>query len=355
VPEAIKAAVHQAMAKPQEERFPTVSAFIEALTGAPVSVIRAHAALPPSSPAGFDGTGPTSASGQTPHTGREAFDQTVSSGDHAVAPIMAPVDVAARTVDTENRPRSSAAAEGIASTIPSGQVALPATDAPRSRTPLVVAGVLAAGVAAAAIVYVVRREPPAPPSVASTVPPAVVIDAAVTKPAPPPVERALLDAPLERSGSAGPRSATEGPRGESIDAGVVDATVAVIPPDAAVKTAVPKPAPPTPPPPAQPAEPDDEDAADDSRVGLKLKEATAAIARGDWATASAAVRLVSTSEEAKPGQRAQATMLKGVIGCNTNDDDAALSAYRALPGRPKMRTRLLAACHRNGLLENLKR
>src|SRR5262249_56600009 len=47
VPPAVEAAVAQAMAKPSDQRFPTVSAFVEAVTGQPLTLSRGQVAPPP--------------------------------------------------------------------------------------------------------------------------------------------------------------------------------------------------------------------------------------------------------------------------------------------------------------------
>src|SRR5690349_20092658 len=83
-PPHVIAAVERAMAKKQDERFPDVGAFVEALTGTPLPVTR----NPSISPTG----------GRTPsrNTGREAFDQTVGSGDHGPTVLPAPATTGER-------------------------------------------------------------------------------------------------------------------------------------------------------------------------------------------------------------------------------------------------------------------
>jgi serine/threonine-protein kinase len=75
LPAPIVAAVHRALAKPRDERFPNVGAFVEALTGQPLLERRATSAPP------LDTSSPSSQ--QRKATGRDALAQTMASGDHA--------------------------------------------------------------------------------------------------------------------------------------------------------------------------------------------------------------------------------------------------------------------------------
>ncbi|HSS01748.1 MAG TPA: protein kinase, partial [Kofleriaceae bacterium] len=80
LPPAITSAVAQAMAKPSDERFPTVAGFVEAVTGQPLTLNRS-AAGPGVAPAA-----------DAPSTGRrvpsgDAFAQTMGSGDHGESPV----------------------------------------------------------------------------------------------------------------------------------------------------------------------------------------------------------------------------------------------------------------------------
>jgi serine/threonine-protein kinase len=74
----IAAAVHRAMSKPAGERFSSVSDFIEALTGSPLPAPRSGNSLPPPD-VGF-ATG-----SRLKESGKEAFANTVGSGDHGSA------------------------------------------------------------------------------------------------------------------------------------------------------------------------------------------------------------------------------------------------------------------------------
>jgi eukaryotic-like serine/threonine-protein kinase len=164
-PPAVVAAVEKAMAKAQADRFPTVSAFVEAMTGQPITQTR----------------GPAIAASLPPTL---EFAETMGSGDHGGSPVSGH----ARTV-----------ASNPEITIPTA----PAPAPPARRSPVVLAIAVVGGAAIAAgamylamrggaapvppvrdaAVAVVTSPPDAPPPVDAAPPP---IDAAVApKPAPP--------------------------------------------------------------------------------------------------------------------------------------------------------------------------
>ncbi|MBA3395261.1 MAG: serine/threonine protein kinase, partial [Deltaproteobacteria bacterium] len=80
VPPEIVTAVRRAMAKPANDRFPSVSAFVEALTGTPLALPRS------TTPAMSEvGRTPSSGSRRAPVAGSAAFANTVDSGDHGAS------------------------------------------------------------------------------------------------------------------------------------------------------------------------------------------------------------------------------------------------------------------------------
>jgi serine/threonine-protein kinase len=318
----IIAAVESALAKPQAERFPSVTAFIEALTGTPVSIIRNPISIP--SP---DGTYPSSGS-RTPNTGREAFDKTMGSGDHnapALTATVAPTPLVspdAATVASQDG-RVLAPDFGTAGTIASSErpSIAPPTPPATSRTAgskktlALVGGVLAAAVAAAGIMYVVmRRDPPAPPTTAANDPPAIdkPIQAPVEQPPapppPPPIEKELL-------GSA---------------AGSAE----------------------TPKPPKQPKQPKqpigDEPTNTSTNAGSKLVQAMALLDQKKWDEAGQAATDAKTDEHATLHDRAKATMIIGIVGCWKNNQESGQAAFRSLSSFPKLRKRLATACKAAG-------
>ncbi|HSK02504.1 MAG TPA: protein kinase, partial [Kofleriaceae bacterium] len=83
LPPAVAAAVARAMAKPAADRFPSVGAFVEALTGQPLLQVRAGALPPPE--VGF------AAGSRHRSTGHDAFAQTMGSVDQGTLPMTAAV------------------------------------------------------------------------------------------------------------------------------------------------------------------------------------------------------------------------------------------------------------------------
>ncbi|MEO8707333.1 MAG: serine/threonine-protein kinase, partial [Kofleriaceae bacterium] len=136
VPLAIVAAVEQAMAKRPDDRFANVSAFVEAMTGTPVSQFRTPA-LPPLS----DGLDTAPSRGRS--TGQDAFAQTMNSLD---------VDVP----EAKSATVVSNAAIVLPQDIQTIATAPPAP--PRSSLKLVIVGVAAAAIAVT-VMYLVMRTP----------------------------------------------------------------------------------------------------------------------------------------------------------------------------------------------------
>lgn len=172
LPPAVAAAIDRALAKKADERWPDMAAFVEALTGAPLTTGRApipsavRAAATPLTPA--------------KQSTSEAFAATVGSGDHGAA--MA------------SQARAALAA-GAAPT-----VATVATPARKSKLPLIVAAVVVAGGAAAAGALLARgggsKGSAAPVDAAVAVDAAPVVDAGELVDAAPVVDAAEpIDAP----------------------------------------------------------------------------------------------------------------------------------------------------------------
>ncbi|HEX3764097.1 MAG TPA: serine/threonine-protein kinase, partial [Kofleriaceae bacterium] len=135
VPPAVEAAVAQAMAKPSDQRFPTVSSFVEAVTGQPVTLARGPS---PAAPAGADS--PSAAKRVT--TG-EAFARTMGSGNHGDSPVSAVMATAAAGT-------SSAVLAPPPIALPADLRAAP-PDRPRRRpTAIIAIGIALAGAAVAA-------------------------------------------------------------------------------------------------------------------------------------------------------------------------------------------------------------
>jgi serine/threonine-protein kinase len=421
LPAAITSAVHRAMAKVAGERFANVGQFVEALTGQPITLSRAGAALP---------TDLGVATGaRTPSANHEAFAQTVGSGDHgpalpreAASAEAAPTEAAARasapTVDSQKL--------GTDATVSAG----PGTPLPRTggrKASLVLAGVLGLAALAAGGVYLASRDRGADrsagagsasyahtadgkqaaagvPQAAAGTPQAVAGeqqpaagdaqaaageqqpaagDAQATADSPQPAAgdpRATAGSPQPAAGdpratAGSSQPATGAPRAtakQSADSGKQPAageqqpaagdrqamTGGGQPPPGGDKqrTGGNRPAATGGKQPANSAKQppgDDDDGGGDEAIAQKLAEAQAALDAGHWDRAEALANSVRTSEDASPRQRARATLIAGIVQCaGRNDEGRARVALRQLAGSPRLRRKLIEACHRAGALQN---
>jgi len=404
VPAAILAAVARAMAKPLDERFPTVGSFVEALTGQPLSLARGQL------PSALGGEAP---SGARRGAAGDAFAQTMGSGDHgdspanpllataapAAANLLTPSTRSAKT--TPNRPKPSSPARAADTPAP---VALQAAPSPSVATPPAVApatptvtfedgargkpirsrgrsvGVIAAlailGAAIAAVtVYIAMRhrspelhdvvvnikhdEPPPPRIAAAGSELAKAADAKAT-------DAKVADAKAADAKAADAKAtdakatdakATDAKAADAkaADAKATDAKAA----DAkAGRSGIGKPDPkrhrrPDPKPPlaeepgplaAAPAEDSDGDDVRD-----KLKQAMAAVDSKQFDLAERLANAVINSQ-ASPKQRAAARLLHGQIQCIArNDQEAAQIDVRSLERFRALRTRLLNVCRNHGI------
>jgi hypothetical protein len=67
------------------------------------------------------------------------------------------------------------------------------------------------------------------------------------------------------------------------------------------------------------------------------------------------VNSVRNSEDSSPHQKARATLIYGMVQCiGRNDDGRAVSTARALLKTPRLRRRLLDACHRVNRLRGVR-
>ena len=302
---SVTEAVTHAMMKKADERYANVNAFIEALTGQPISQFRMKKVPLPES---------TLAAGTRE---QDAFAQTVGSGDHKDAiPPLPPVSPMAATVDSQSRRRAdqvkSATAETVVDTPP------PPVGARRSALAIPAIALGAAAIAGAIVFFATRRSPDPPAPVAP--PPAV---AAVDPPRP---DAAVVqDAPAHAE------------------------AVAVVPVDAAVAAASPPqqhgPRPPTP-----TTVPGTKTYADeaDAREGLAKMEA--AFTNGDCPTATHHAHYVERLRAPHPDQRIQAFGVIGACACiEASDQGAANTAYRNTPdGTPGAR-RLKDVCKQSNI------
>jgi serine/threonine-protein kinase len=320
IPDKIANAVRQAMAKPAEERFSTVSNFVEALTGTAVTTFRPSLVTGPPS-TGF-------ASGSKKISSNEALGDTMGSGDYGAAgspatpvPVVKgpPVRGSAPTVDSVSHPDVS----------PVGLAATSAAQPPAKKPTLLILGALACIAASGLIVFLVMRkdEPPKHPkkdkdvvhAPVVTPPDAAVVavvtpDAAPAKPPPPPVKDPIVP----------PIKATKDPLKPPRD-------IAKKPPVETPGTVEP---------------------GEDDSVKEQLAKAEVAYESGDYDLTARLSNMAMNS--GGPGQRAHGAMLRGLIACEKKDLEGANAMLNQLGRNPKLRRRMLALCHSKNMLEDVR-
>ncbi|CAN5877936.1 hypothetical protein BH11MYX3_BH11MYX3_37190 [soil metagenome] len=306
VPDHIANAIRRAMSKASEERFETVSDFVEALTGSALSTFRPSMITKPPNEVGF-------ASGSKKISNPDALGDTVGSGDFG-SPVATPVPVTAGVPVRASSPTVDSL-NGAAATAPTA-VALP----PRKKPMLLILGGLACIAATIAIMYVVMRRPANRPLASKDPPPKdaavqvaqVMPDAAVLPDAP-----AVVVAPPAR----------------------LDAGVAAVTPDAKRPAVVVKRDP-------DPA-PDEGGPDEDESVKETLKNAHAAYDSADYDLAN---RLANTAiNSGSPRQRANGALIKGLVACQKHDLEQVNAALNQLGRNVGMRRRIVALCAQKGL------
>lgn len=325
VPTSVAEAVRQAMAKPADDRFPSVSGFVEALTGTPLSV-----GVPTGSKRGTD---------------QDALASTLASGEHTPPPkaLVVPVRGSSATVDSVSaRP---VAGLGGAETSIAGTPVAP----PKKRTGLIVALVAAAAIAAAIVVVATRgaSEPTGQP-VAAVAPTtsepvaakagsaneptiAVASTTAIGSAAEPTIEAAKPD-------EAKPADTKPDTRPEAKPART-DAAKAAAAKAAAAKLA------------AMDAQTEPEGALGEEDASAKshLESAEAAFASKNYAAADRFASAVIRAASARPRFIAHAATIKGMVECAKNNSaEHAKIQLRALRRFPALRQRLLRSCRADG-------
>ena len=291
LPANVAAAIAKAMTKAADERYPNVATFVEALTGQPLALM--PRTLPPAVASGERGK----------ITANEAFAQTMGSGDHGPSPQAAPFGA---TVPSEP-PKPSA---------PPAAVVTSAPTVSHKRSPLLLVALVLGGaaIAAGAMFFVMRggsdehrkREHHHEPTVEHA-------PVAVTTPQPQPQPQPT----------------------------VADAGVAADAPVHVAKAPPPKPASSPPPPPSAPK---DTDTGADPDTEAKLALAQQALHDKRFDKLESLTNLIITAEHASDRQRARAHMLRGVVQCQRNDLEKAVTDMRALTGFPALRRTLLKQC-----------
>ena len=347
VPPAVEAAVSQAMAKQSDQRFATVTAFVEAVTGQPLSLVRGPVALPPA--------GAESPSANRRVATGEAFARTMGSGDHGESPVGAGGGPRVATASAATLPPLPAVPRTVA--VPPAEPAGAGDRAARPRRsagPIVALAVLGVAVVGGTAYFATGRRAShtadevrlpdrgpvaaieAPPPVAGAT--AAVPAAAAAPPDQPTSDRKLAaadpeprDPPstgpgiaLPQAGSGLPGERTGRSRGDRAG-GSRPALHAAAPAAAAPETG------------------GDADAAE------RLQQATAALDRHDY-DAAERLAIAVINAPASPKQRAAARVIHGTVQCAArNDQEAAQIDLRALENFRALRARLLAACRGHGL------
>jgi eukaryotic-like serine/threonine-protein kinase len=327
LPPAVAAAVARAMAKSAADRFPSVGAFVEALTGQPLLQVRPGSLPPPE--VGF------AAGSRHRSTGHDAFAQTMGSVDQGTLPMTAAVPAGTASPppppSSTARPTVPARGEDLAPRAHVVPMAAAPADRPRPPRALIAGLALACAVGAAAVAYVVLRPPARPvyPTQPAAPAGAATADAALASlPAPDAAQAATaLPAPPDAAQAAtAPSDAAPAP--------------APAPRDAATLAGRPRP-------PATGEPKGDEP--EDPAAKQSLLDAEAALAGGQHERAERLANSVISSPDARPRQRAQAHMLRGIVKCAQEDQEAAAIALRNVRGFRAYQGRLIAQCKRAGV------
>ncbi len=341
VPPAVEAAVAQAMAKPSDQRFPTVNAFVEAVTGQPLTLSRGPGAPPP---AGADAP-----SARRVTTG-DAFARTMGSGNHGDSPAAT----------APGAPRPPLPPPSTPPVAPTADLRS-AEGGPRRRpTGAIVAIALAGAAIAGGGIYfalqrpgpvrrdVVALERPKQPPPAASAPPhgaAEAADQARGAPSQVPAAPAAAPAAPETADQApeGILAAQEGKAGAGAGGAKSPALSGATGKGHGDRTGATRTAP-------HPAAPADADRDADPDARDKLQQAEAALAGHDYNRAERLANAVINSA-ASARQRASARLIHGTVQCAArNDQEAAQIDLRALEGFRALRARLLTACRDHGML-----
>ena len=321
-------AIGKAMAKAPAERYATVGDFVEAMTGSPLSLVRKPkvSGAPVSS----------SPSQNSKNSSKDAFAQTMGSGDHGFSPVKPtldmPVDAVANTVDSQKGVPSPVADAASASTV--AQIAVPTLPDAKRDEPRRGKGGLIAVLALAAIaiggvaIYLATRgshedktiatRMPAPPT-----PPTPVEKAPVIEKAPDPPTEKVPDKLVVKAPEKVPAKAPDKPSTKPATKPVVE---------------------------AKPEEPATDEGEDES-VMQRLADAEAAYRAGDLAKVERITNAIIAGDAGRPAAKGHAHTLHGIVQCVLhNSEEQARIDLRQLASFPKQRQRLLSACRAEGHL-----
>jgi serine/threonine protein kinase len=365
VPATIADAVKQAMAKPADQRFPSVSGFVEALTGMPLAAGRpSMSAITPE--VGFAGSSKRGSD-------QDALASTMASGEYTPPPRTANVPIvpspsvrgSSPTVDSVSA-RPVAGLGGAETSIAGTPVPVP-----KKRTGLIIALIAGAAVAAGIVVFATRGSSEPPP--ATTRPTVAVVtpktgaantdvvktdiarsdavktdvattevassdatktDTVMTDVAPP--DAAKSDAakadPAKTDAAKADAAKAAGAKAEAAKAAAAKAAAAKA---AASSTPV--------------EDPDGPASEDDVTSKQNLENAERSFASKDYMAAERFAKAVINAASSRPKFIAHAAAIKGMVECAKNHNaEGAKIQLRALHRFPAMRKRLLASCRADG-------
>ena len=316
------------MAKAPADRYATIGEFVEAMTGSPLSLVR--------KPKGAGAVASGSPSQNSKDSSKDAFAQTMGSGDHGFSPVKEtldmppPVSAVAKTVHSQKGVPVPLADVASASTV--AQIAVPTIPdkkpepARRGKGGVILAialGVIALGGGA---IYLATRGPHQDKQLAVRMPAPKHEAVPVKVEDPTPVEKAPADKLPDKLVVKAP-----------------DKPIAKAPDKAKVVT---KPATEATKPAIEASEP-----GEDETVKQRLLDAETAYRANDLAKVERLTNAVIVGDAAKGGAKAHAHALRGIVQCVLhNSEELARIDLRQLDGYPKMRQRLLSACHAEGHL-----
>ncbi|MBV8756929.1 MAG: protein kinase [Deltaproteobacteria bacterium] len=373
-PPAVLAAVKRAMEKKADDRFATVADFVEALTGQPLAVVRPSASIPPPDGGPSSGGARSSGVGGTGggrSTGKEAFDATVGSGDHAQAlaatsasappPAAAPARESVPVVPVRGSAPTVDSANVAGAAVANAAAAAPARGA-RGKKPFafvwVVAGLVVVG--GGAMFALSRGGGEKAATVAKAPPPereAVPVEVATAEPtnaAPTNTGSTNVDMPKLAQEPTTPVGATKpGDAKKSDDMKKAADTKKVadakkLPADtkaAETKAGDTKPAD------SKPVDAEETaSGGEDATFADKLRDAQTALDGHDYAKAERLANAVINGDTSGPVQKAKAHVIHGIVACVAHNalGDANADA-RSLASYPKLQSRLTTRCHTAGI------
>ena len=104
-------------------------------------------------------------------------------------------------------------------------------------------------------------------------------------------------------------------------------------------------------PPAADGKPDVDDSAGDETIGERLRQAESALSGKDYSHAEQLANAVIAGEGAGRNQKARAHVIHGIVECTAHhSEENARIDLRQLEEFPKLRKRLITACHAEGEL-----